>query len=104
MSIAYHPQTNGQTKRLNQILEQYLQHYVNYAQNNWSVLLPVTQFVYNATPQKEINMSLFKVNYGYDLVTLLTLRQVKKLSETIKKRVEKLMTLHKELYKSAKLV
>jgi len=70
----YHPQTDGQTKRLNQMLEQYLQHYVNYAQNNWSEILPVVQFVYNATPQEGIKMSPFKANYGYAFRTLLSLK------------------------------
>ena len=41
ISTVYHLQTDGQTEKLNQILEQYLQHYVNYMQNNWSGLLPV---------------------------------------------------------------
>ena len=36
LSIAYHPQTDGQTERTNQELEQYLRMYVNYRQNNWS--------------------------------------------------------------------
>jgi len=68
------------------------------------VLLPVAQFAYNATPQEGINISLFKTNYGYNLVTSLTPRQVKKSSEIAKERVRKLMTLHKELCKSAKMV
>ena len=33
---AYHPQTDGQTERTNQELEQYLRIYVNHRQNNWS--------------------------------------------------------------------
>ena len=48
--IVYYPQIDGQIERLNQTLKQYLKHYINYIQNNWVVLLPVIQFVYNATP------------------------------------------------------
>ena len=36
-------------------------------------------------------MSFFKVNYGYKLKILLTLRQAKKTSETVKERMEKLI-------------
>lgn len=35
LSKAYHPQTDGQTERMNQTLEQYLRCYVNYEQDNW---------------------------------------------------------------------
>jgi hypothetical protein len=42
-------------------------------------------------------MSLFKVNYGYELKILLSLRQVKKSSEIVKERVETLINLHKNL-------
>ena len=36
-------------------------------------------------------MSLFKVNYGYKLKILLTLKQAKKISKTAKERMEKLI-------------
>jgi len=39
MSTAYHPQTDRETERLNQTLEQYLRCYLNYQQDNWVTLL-----------------------------------------------------------------
>jgi len=36
LSTVYHPQTDSQTERTNQELEQYLRIYVNHRQNNWS--------------------------------------------------------------------
>ena len=38
LSTAYHPQTNGQTERVNQILEQYLHCTINYQQDDWANL------------------------------------------------------------------
>ncbi len=40
LSTSYHPETDGQTERVNQILEQYLRLYVNYEQDDWASLLP----------------------------------------------------------------
>jgi len=55
-SIAWHPQTNGQTECINQELDQYLQLFVNERQDDWYDLLPMTEFqhnnhVYSATQQ-----------------------------------------------------
>ena len=55
------------------------------------MLLPVIQFAYNTILQKGLGISLFKANYGYELKTLLTLRQVKKTSKSVKERMEKLI-------------
>ena len=73
ISIAYYPQTDGQIKKLNQTLEQYLRYYINHIQNNQALLLPVIQFAYNATPQKGIGILPFKVNYSYKPRTSLSL-------------------------------
>ena len=54
MSTAYHPQTDGQTEQVNQILEQYLRCYVDYDLKNWSNLLPSTEFAYNNQAQKKV--------------------------------------------------
>ena len=101
---AYYPQIDGQIKRLNQTLKQYLRHYINYTQNNWVLLLPVTQFVYNAILQEGINILLFKANYSYKLKTSLSPQQVKKSSKTVKKRVETLINLYKDFQELAKIV
>ena len=62
--IAYHPQTDGQTKQVNQALEQYLQCYVDYNLNNWLDLLPSAEFAYNNQAHKGIKESLFFLEYG----------------------------------------
>ena len=75
ISIAYYPQTDGQTERLNQILKQYLRHYVNYIQNNQTLLLPTAQFAYNGKFKKQqtikrlIILSNIKLS-GLDIITL----------------------------------
>ena len=49
-------------------------------------------------------MSLFKINYSYKLKILLTLKQAKKISKTVKEKIEKLIQLYRNLYKLTKLV
>jgi len=48
-SSAYHPQTDGQTERVNQVLEHYLRSYCTWDQDNWVELLPFAEFYYNNT-------------------------------------------------------
>ena len=46
-TTAYHPQGDGQTERVNQELEQYLQIFINQRQDDWTDLLPLAEFQYN---------------------------------------------------------
>ena len=64
-STAYHPQTDGQTERTNQTLEQYLRIYCNYGQDNWVSLLPAASFAYNNGKSASTSQSPFYANYGY---------------------------------------
>ena len=70
LSTAYHPQTNGQTERMNQTIEQYLRNYVNYRQDNWVELLPTAQFAYNNAMHATTQESPFYANYGYHPVLM----------------------------------
>ena len=47
MSTNMHPQTDGQTERVNALLELYLRYYVNANQKNWAKMMDVAQFSYN---------------------------------------------------------
>ena len=58
LSSAYHPQTDGQTERVNQVLKQYLRCSINYHQDNWVDLLPLAEFAYNNTIQDSTNKCL----------------------------------------------
>lgn len=64
-STAYHPQTDGQSERSNQILEAFLRHYVSHRQNDWAALLPLAEFAYNNRVQSSTGRSPFFTCYGY---------------------------------------
>ena len=67
LSTTYHSQTNEQTKKIKQILKQYLRHYVNYRQTNWIQLFLITQFTYNNMCTNISEILSFYANYEYNL-------------------------------------
>lgn len=64
-STAFHPQTDGQTERINQIVEQHLRTFCDYSQKNWPDLLPIAEFAYNNSYHSSIGMTPFFANVGY---------------------------------------
>ena len=64
-TLGYHPEGDGQTKHTNQTLEQYIQVYCNYQQDNWFGLLPLAEFTYNNAPSVTTTVTLFYANKGY---------------------------------------
>lgn len=65
LSSARHPESDGQTERVNQILEQYLRCFVDSMQTNWSSLLPMAEFAYNNSFHSSSGFSPFYSNYGF---------------------------------------
>jgi hypothetical protein len=63
-STAYHPQTSGQTERVNQILEDMLRMHVMHQPKKWEDYLPLVEFAYNNGYHESLKMSPFEVLYG----------------------------------------
>ena len=65
MSSGDHPETDGQTERVNQTLEDMLRSYVSLRQHTWNKWLPLLEFAYNDRKHSSTGMSPFELNYGY---------------------------------------
>ena len=63
-SLAYHPQTGGQTKRVNQTLEDLLRSCALNFPDKWDDSLPLAEFSYNNSYQESIKMAPFEALYG----------------------------------------
>ena len=63
-STAYHPQTDGQTKRINQEVEQFLHLFVNQRQDNWYDWISIAEFAYNNQVHASTQASLFMLDAG----------------------------------------
>ncbi|KAI5448775.1 hypothetical protein NCC49_006605 [Naganishia albida] len=64
LSTAFHPQSDGQTERVNQCIEQYLRICCNEAQDDWSHMLDEAEFQYNSQQHASTGFSPFEVVYG----------------------------------------
>jgi hypothetical protein len=110
LSTAFHPESDGQTDRINAILEQYLRAYCNYQQNNWKQLLPMAEFCYNNSQSETTKVSPFFANFGYHPRFTPPLSKVNeglpevseyvgtlnKLHETLRAEINYAQTLHAE--------
>jgi transposase InsO family protein len=63
-SSAYHPQTDGQTEIVNQILEDMLRACVLHYGKNWDKCLSLAEFSYNNSYQSSLKMAPFEAWYG----------------------------------------
>jgi len=62
----FHPQTDEQTERVNEELEQYLRIFIDHRQEQWPEWLGMAEFVYNNKAHSSTRTLPFKVNYKQD--------------------------------------
>jgi hypothetical protein len=66
MSTAFHPQTDGQTERMNAGVEQYLLVFVNHQQDDWVQWLPLAEFAANNGVSESTKCTPFFAVQGVD--------------------------------------
>ena len=66
MSSAYHPQTDGQTERVNQSVEAYLRCFIQACHSQWSKWLSPAEFWYNTNYHSSLTKSPFEILYGQE--------------------------------------
>ena len=65
LSTAYHPQTDGETERVNQELETYLRLFAANKPEEWSKLLPMVEFAHNSATHSVTQRTPFSLMMGY---------------------------------------
>jgi len=92
---AFHPQTDGQTERINQELEQYLQMFVDHCQEQWPEWLGIAEFAYNNKVYTGTKVSPFEANNSQNPRMGLELRKKGKYEE-VAKFVERMKRVQEE--------
>jgi hypothetical protein len=64
MSTAFHPQSDGQTERMNRSLQEVIRHYVGPRRDDWDTLLPLAEFAINNSVADSTGMTPFFMNSG----------------------------------------
>ena len=89
LSTLFHLQTDNQTEKINQKLEQYLQFFIDYKQKNCLEWLAITEFAVNNKIYSATKMSLFMENYGRELRMEVNIRKVEKVTKFVE-RIKKI--------------
>ncbi|GKG34398.1 putative reverse transcriptase domain-containing protein [Tanacetum coccineum] len=64
MSMAYHPQTDGQSERTIQTLEYMLRACILDFKGSWDAYLPLVEFSYNNSYHSSVRCAPFEALYG----------------------------------------
>ncbi|KAJ4811165.1 polyprotein [Rhynchospora pubera] len=103
-STAYHPQSDGQTERVNQCLENYLRCMVYDKQKQWHRWLSLAEWWYNTSYHSALQCTPFQALYGYPPPQLPMgtppKSQVEAVNELLKSRYQTLQELKQHLHKA----
>ena len=69
MSSAFHPQTDGQTERMNRVVEEMLRAYIKPDQSDWAEHLPMVEFAINDAWCEATQSTPFFLNHGQHPIT-----------------------------------
>ena len=97
---SFYLETDGQTERTNQTLEQYLRMYANRLQDNQVELLPTAQLAYNSTKSATTKHSPHYANYRYEPVAYQDLKDIKSIVVGVDDKAKLMRELHEELSKN----
>jgi len=95
LSTAFHPQTDGQTERINQELKQYLRFFVEHRQKDWPEWLASAEFAVNNKVHTATKVLPFMANYGKELRMGGDIRRRGKV-ESAMEFVERMKKIHEE--------
>ncbi|KAA0038302.1 peroxidase 64 [Cucumis melo var. makuwa] len=87
-SIAYHPQSDGQTEVVNRGMETYLRCFCNEKPKDWVKWLPWTEYWYNTTFQRSIGMTPFQVVHGRQPPTILSYGSLLSKNSTVEEMLQ----------------
>ena len=97
LSITYYPQTDGQTERVNQTLEQYLRYFYNYQQTNWVRLLSIGIITYNTSEHSITKRTPFFINKKFEADVSIKIRKCEELVPYIVIIMERIYKLQNKL-------
>ena len=95
LSTVFHLQTDGQTKRMNQELEQYFQFFIEHRQKDWPEWMAVVEFAINNKVHMATKVLPFMANYGREMRMGGDIRRKGKV-ESATEFVQRMKKIHEE--------
>ena len=96
LSTAHHPQTDGETERVNQELELYLRTFCNHRGDDWTTWLPLAEFCHNRRAHSATKQSPFHMLMGYHPLVKLPTSPYMTKSMSNKERLDTLLKIRDE--------